>query len=186
MLITHEREKLIQAVIYFAENTRFCGKIKLFKLLYFLDFEHYKITGRAVTGLKYSAWKMGPVPTALFDELESPEPDFANAISLSEIATYNGVGRPMLSLTPNIKFSSELFSKRELKLLADLAKEYREAKADDMIEATHLENMPWDKVFNQQSSPRSEIPYEYALQINEREEMLKIIQEREELIEAIQ
>jgi len=46
--------------------------------------------------------------------------------------------------------------------------------------------MPWDKVFNQQSSPRSEIPYEYALQINEREEMLKIIQEREELIEAIQ
>jgi hypothetical protein len=54
MLINHEREKLIQSVIYFAKNTEFCGKVKLFKLLYFLDFEHYKMTGRSVTGLKYS------------------------------------------------------------------------------------------------------------------------------------
>lgn len=185
MLITHDREKLIQAIIYFAGNTRFFGKIKMFKLLYFLDFEHYKVTGRSVTGLKYSAWKMGPVPTALFDELESPEPDFASAINLSEISTYNGLGRPMLSITSNIKFSNELFSRRELKLMQELVSEYRESKSDDMIEATHLENMPWDKVFNQQSSPQAEIPYEYALQINEREEMLKIIQERTELLEAI-
>src|SRR5450759_2114516 len=130
MLITHEREKLIQAIIYLAKNTRFCGKIKLFKLLYFLDFEHYKITGRSVTGLKYSAWKMGPVPTALFDELESPEPDFAAAISISEINTF--LGKPMLSLNPINEFSSEFFSKRELNLLKKLAIEYREAKADDM------------------------------------------------------
>lgn len=184
MLIKHEREKLIQSIIYLAKNTRFCGKIKLFKLLYFLDFEHYKITGRSVTGLKYSAWKMGPVPTTLFDELESPEPDFASAISISEIATSRG--KPMLSLNPINEFSSELFSKRELKLLERLASEYREAKSEDMIEATHLENMPWDKVFNKQGMPQAEIPYEYALQINEKEEMLNIIREREEMIGAIQ
>lgn len=183
MLITHEREKLIQAIIYFAKNTRFCGKIKLFKLLYFLDFEHYKITGRSVTGLTYSAWKMGPVPTLLFDELESPEPDFAAAINLSEITTYRD--KPMLSLTPINEFSSELFSKRELKLLESLANEYQEAKADDMIEATHLENMPWDKVFNKQASPQAIIPYEYALQVNEKDDMLKMIKERKEMIEAI-
>ena len=82
MLINHEREKLIQVIIYFAKNTRFCGKIKLIKLLYFLDFEYYKATGRSVTGLKYSAWKMGLVPTALFDELEQPDPDFAHAIKI--------------------------------------------------------------------------------------------------------
>ena len=40
MLINHEREKLINAIIYFAKNTRFLGKTKLCKLLYFLDFEH--------------------------------------------------------------------------------------------------------------------------------------------------
>jgi hypothetical protein len=51
MLITHERDKLINAIIFFAKNTRFLGKTKLCKLLYFLDFEHFKETGRPVTGL---------------------------------------------------------------------------------------------------------------------------------------
>lgn len=87
MLITHEREKMIQAIIYFAQNTHYCGKTKLFKLLYFLDFEHYKITGRSVTGLKYSAWKMGSVPTALYEELDLPDPDFASAIKTSQTPT---------------------------------------------------------------------------------------------------
>jgi len=183
MLISHEREKLIQAVIYFAQKTERCGKVKIFKLLYFLDFEHYKITGRSVTGLKYSAWKMGPVPTELFDELESPEPDMAEALEISEIPTYRG--KPMLSLKPIKEFSSELFTKRELKLLERLAHDYKETNADDMIEATHLENLPWDKVYNKESSPQAEIPYEYALRPNEREEMIKMIREREEMIGAI-
>lgn len=183
MLISHEREKLIQTVIYFAQNTKFCGKTKLFKLLYFLDFEHYKVTGRSVTGLKYSAWKMGPVPTRLFDELESPEPDLAEALTISEFPTNRG--KPMLSLKPIKAFSDELFTKRELKLIEQLAKEYSETNADDMIEATHLENLPWDKVYNKESNPQGEIPYNYALNINEREEMLKMISEREDLIRSI-
>ena len=183
MLIQHEREKLIQSIIYFSKNTRFCGKVKLFKLLYFLDFEHYKMTGRSVTGLTYSAWQMGPVPTALYDELDSPEPDFSLAISVSEIAVRNG--NPMLSFVPTCEFSSEFFTKRELKLLEKLATEYGDKKSDDMIEATHLENMPWDKVYNQNGMKRAEIPYDYALAINERDEMLTIIREREEMLEAI-
>ncbi|MBD9356790.1 Panacea domain-containing protein [Methylomonas albis] len=183
MLISHEREKLLQTVVYFAQNTKFCGKVKLFKLLYFLDFEHFKVTGRSVTGLKYSAWKMGPVPTKLFDEIESPEPDFAEALEITEIPTYRG--NPMLSFTPIHPFSNEFFTKRELKLLDKLATEYKNTKAEDMIEATHLENLPWDKVFNQQASPQAEIPYEYALQVNEKDEMLKIVRERKEMIEAI-
>src|SRR3990172_2038157 len=42
MLLSHEREKLINAIIFFADNTRFLGKTKLCKLLYFLDFGHFK------------------------------------------------------------------------------------------------------------------------------------------------
>ena len=65
MLVSHEREKMINAIIYFANHTRHLGKIKLFKLLYLLDFEHFRQTGRSVTGLDYRAWKFGPVPVAL-------------------------------------------------------------------------------------------------------------------------
>ena len=33
MLRDHSREKLLNAVVYFATNTKFCGKTKLYKLL---------------------------------------------------------------------------------------------------------------------------------------------------------
>lgn len=182
MLIRHEREKLIQAVVFFAKNTNFCGKTKLFKLLYFLDFEHYKVTGRSVTGLIYNAWKMGPVPTKLFEEIESPEPDLARAIEVSPIPTAK---KPMLRIEPTQDFDPTHFTKRELKLLDKLANEYRHIQSEDMIEATHLENQPWDQVYNQENRKQAEIPYTYALRKDEYEEMMQLISEREQLLEAL-
>ena len=70
MIVTHHREKLINAIIYFATHTKYCGKTKLLKLLYFLDFSHFKRTGKSVTGLDYFAWGMGPVPKELFKEFD--------------------------------------------------------------------------------------------------------------------
>ena len=55
MIIDHRREKLTQAVVFFGHTMRKLGKVKLFKLLYFLDFEHFRDTGRSVTGLDYFA-----------------------------------------------------------------------------------------------------------------------------------
>ena len=60
MLVSHSRDKLINAILYFAEHTRGLGNIKLFKPLYPLDFEHFRQTARPVTGMEYRAWKMGP------------------------------------------------------------------------------------------------------------------------------
>ena len=82
MLIARDRQKLIQACVYFAANTRNCGKVKLFKLLYLLDFAHFRVTGRRVTGLDYVAWKLGPVPIELMQEWDQLEPDLAEAIDI--------------------------------------------------------------------------------------------------------
>lgn len=73
MRVSHEREKMINANIYFANHTRHLGKIKLPWLLYLLDFEPFSQTGRNVTGLDYHAWKFGLVPVALEQEWEEPE-----------------------------------------------------------------------------------------------------------------
>lgn len=82
MLVSHEREKMINAIVDFANHTRHLGKIKLFKLCYLLDFEHFRQTGRSVTGLDCRAWKFGPVPVALEQEWEEPEPDMADAAAI--------------------------------------------------------------------------------------------------------
>ncbi|OAJ47773.1 Panacea domain-containing protein [Pseudomonas marginalis] len=184
MLITHEREKLIQAIIFFVSNTQHCHKIKLFKLLYFLDFEHFKETGRSVTGSDYSAWPKGPVPVDLMAEIELPQPDMAASIRFSNQAIRNGQ-QVMLNIEPRIEFSSKNFTKRELGLMRRLAEEYRSTLADDMIEATHLENMPWDKVFNQQGARQQRIPYELAIRSQEIDALMRVARDRKELMECL-
>ncbi|MDT0596110.1 Panacea domain-containing protein [Glaciecola petra] len=183
MLINHEREKLINLIIFLSNNTNNCGKIKLFKLLYFIDFEHFKINGRSVTGLKYAAWKMGPVPTELFEEIDKPEPDMAEALEFSLVPT--NIGRPMLTIKPMTHFNDEHFTKRELKIIVNMAKLYADKNAEEMIEATHLENSPWDRVFNKENNKKGEIPYEYALKSGEFDEMLKISKEKKDVREAL-
>lgn len=180
MLITHEREKLINAIIYFAKNTRFLGKTKLCKLLYFFDFEHFKETGRTVTGLDYFAWKMGPVPVELYEEIDMPEPDLAEKVEFAEKPTRRGA---MLVVKPIAGFDDSHFTRRELRILKGLAAEFRDAQADDMIETTHLENQPWHQVYVEEGQRQGRIPYELALRQQEAEAMRDVIAERQAFVD---
>lgn len=184
MLIVHNREKLINTIIYLSTNVEKCGKIKLFKLLYFLDFEHYKLTGRSVTGLDYYAWKMGPVPTRLYDEIQSPEPDMATALRFGEMSVYGGRGT-MMTIETKQAFDDKHFSRRELALMKRLTEQYKDSLADEMIEATHLENSPWYKVYELDGNKQGKIPYELALKQGELDMMLSHIAERDVLVEAL-
>lgn len=185
MLISRHRDKLLNAMTFFLANTKTCGKVKLFKLLYFLDFEHFKQTGRSVTGLDYYAWKMGPVPVDLHEEIDSPEPDMAENFRFEEKSIRNGQ-QTMLILTPQKDFSDEHFSRRELNIMQSLAEKYANSLADEMIEATHLENQPWDKVYNQYNQKQRQIPYLLAVPEADLELMQHVSKERNEALESLQ
>lgn len=182
MIVTHHRDKLINAVIYFATCTKHCGKTKLLKLLYFLDFKHFKQTGKSVTGLDYFAWKMGPVPKDLFEELSGDmRPDLRAAIH--ELPQ----GQEFQKIQPKKKFDSQYFSKKEMTLFKDICFIFKDAKADDMVESTHLQNEPWDRTLKQKGEFKKidymlaidsdivSLPYEEAKdRMQERSEMYKI------------
>lgn len=179
MLLNHEREKMLNAIIFFANRTSFLGKIKLCKLLYFLDFEHFKETGRSVTGLNYFAWPKGPVPVDLFNEVKEPKPDLVEKVRFSETKIGDGY---KLNVEPLVAFDPTHYSKRELAILDRLANEFDKTKAEDMIEATHLENLPWHKIYNELGLKQQLIPYDLALRHQEKAEMLGIVAERKALI----
>ena len=179
MLISHEREKLCEAIVFFAKNTRKLGKTKLFKLLFFLDFEHFKLRGRSVTGLNYFAWPRGPVPKSLFEEFGHPGEDLAACADFSQIQTRRG---GMNLVTATKAFDPKVFSKRELAILKSLAERYKEATADEMVEETHLENRPWHQIYEVAGLRQAEIPYELALNRQEVEEMRRNVRERQEVI----
>lgn len=181
MIITHHREKLINAIIYFAKNTKYCGKTKLLKLLYFLDFSHFKQTGRPVTGLDYYAWGMGPVPKDLFNELSgNMKPDM-------KVAIQDLPDEGFQQIQPKKKFDNQYFSKKEMKLLDDIAFIFQDAKAEAMVEASHLKNEPWDRTLKEKGEFKKidymlavdsevvSLPYSEAMERHEeRAEMIKL------------
>ena len=179
MLITHEREKLINAIIFFAENTNYLGKIKLCKLLYFLDFEHFKETGRSVTGLNYFALPNGPVPVEFFHEVDDPKSDMAEKIDFSYKKIKQG---NMLIVDPIGEFNQSHFSKREMRLMKKLAEEYSDSKTEEMIEATHLENQPWHKIYEELGQRQAEIPYSLATLKQEENVMMATSKERQAIV----
>ena len=180
MLIDHSREKLINAIVYFAQKTKYCGKTKLFKLLYLLDFEHFRQTGRSVTGLNYYAWDKGPVPTSLYYEMKSPKKDLAEKVTIESKETKHE--NPIQLTSAKTNFDSTHFSKRELHILESLSKQFRYITADKIAERTHLVNEPWHKVFQDGKGRDNEIPYEYALSEDEKEFIQYMVSEHKEML----
>jgi uncharacterized phage-associated protein len=160
MLISRDRQKLVNAIVYFASHTRFCGKVKLFKLLYLLDFAHFRETGRSVTGLDYLAWKMGPVPLDLAQEWDELEPDLAAAIDVNPEKVIDYV---RMTVRPKVSFDDSAFTKRELRLMADLAQRFHEDYSQPLINITHFERGPWDKIWDNGRGNNTRIPYSLAI-----------------------
>lgn len=148
MFGSRDREKLINAVIYFLRETKHCHTLKLFKLLNFSDFEHFRQTGRTIFGLDYRALPMGPVPTQLNDELkQGGRADLKAAVALWQ--ERDDLTNELLRrvLKPKVTFDSKFFTKRELSVLARIAEFFKELKAEDMSEFSHMKHLPWAQVY---------------------------------------
>jgi len=127
------KEKRINAIRYFCKNTKDLTETKLYKLLYFLDFLHFKEVGRPVTDLEYFAWNYGPVPAKLFFEIK--EKKAPKEIGKKVKTSFKSLQAPDLNV----------FSEREIEILEKVAFIFKDAKAKDMTEITHLKNEPWHK-----------------------------------------
>lgn len=160
------RKKLLNAVLFFASNTKRVNLGKLSKLLYFLDFIYFNQTGYPSIGLKYYAFEKGPVPRDFWLEIRDadvPE-EFKGRIVLI---------RKMDDFAPNYKEVEihalekpdlSMFTPREIEILEDLAFVYKEATASDMSEVTHLPKQPWDITIREKGKNQ---PIDYLVSIGE-------------------
>jgi len=184
MAITHEQEKLSDAIHFFVKHTKSCGITKLLKLLFFLDFTHFQRTGRSVTGQVYRAWKQGPAPSDVWRELRNGAPTFlSEAVSINYVPSEE-TGKTFAKIVPKRQFDGRFFSKREQRILENLAEIYRDASANDMVEISHLKNSPWDRTLKQQGED-AVIDYMLALdggpsQLDEDEIRARLDEEKEE------
>lgn len=164
MFISQNREKLLNAIIYFVSNTKYCNTIKLFKLLNFLDFEHFRQTGLSVTGLHYQAWRQGPVPRELWNEIHQPGKDLSGAVTVSVVRDELTDEPTRRDFLPKQKFDPSWFTKRELQIMERLVFFFQEATASAMSTYSHSPKMPWKKAYKGDGKPPAEIPYGLVLE----------------------
>lgn len=140
------RKKLLNAVLFFAKNTKHLNQTKLYKLLYFLDFDHFKQTGYPSIGLQYYAFQKGPVPKDFWLELrEGNVPDdFSGRFALIPKTDDFAPSYKELEIRAIESPDMSIFTQRELKILGNLAFIYKDAWAWQISEVTHLPKQPWD------------------------------------------
>lgn len=161
MIRPRSRDRLINAIVYFASNTNYCGKVKLFKLLYLLDFTHFRETGRSVTEMDYVAWKMGPVPLQVEQEWDALDADLAQAI---DIVPERVIDFMRQKVVPKRSFDDSHFTRRELAIMKSLVQQFRDEKTRPLVNLTHEQRGPWDAIWDQGRGNNQRIPYSLAIQ----------------------
>lgn len=134
------RNKLLNAVLFFSRKTLFCNKTKLLKLLYHLDFIHFKQTGYPSIGLTYYTYEKGPVPVRFWKEIQHGvvPSDFKGKLEIE--AKEDAKEYVFKALTnPDLSY----FTPREQDILNMLATKYRNKTATHISEETHLPRQPW-------------------------------------------
>lgn len=186
MLNNSYRKKLLHAVLYFAGKVKNPSKVKIFKLLYFLDFEHFRQTGKSVTNLDYFAFDFGPVPRDFYQEVgdnEMPE-DFAEFMTILPFESEE-TGKKGGIFKVKAKANLTVFSPREQEILEKLVFMFKDVDAKKISDISHFRNHPWDNTIKQHGK-LAKIEYSLALDnealvspddaletTNERQEMLK-------------
>ncbi len=179
-----QREKLVNAVVFFAKKTKCPSLVKMFKLLFFLDFCHFKETGRSVTDLDYRALPFGPVPIDFYNEVKDgfvPD-DMKSYFALVPLETQRDT--PAYEFKPKRPADLSVFSPHEQEILRNISDIFRDATPTQMSEISHLQNQPWDKTIKEKG-PNKPIDYLLALDADAKvsvEDAKELLKERHEML----
>jgi len=153
-MATLNEEKYRNAILYFAQHARYVGRTKLWKLLYYLDFDHYELYLASVTGEQYLRWENGPVPSGGLKMLNRMEA--AGEIAVVSEATRQG--NAIFKVYAVHPCDRTVFADSEWQMLQTVARKWRHHTAREMVAAAHGEP-PW-----QQTKPNDVIDYALALE----------------------
>jgi transcriptional regulator with XRE-family HTH domain len=149
--------KLAEMVVYFSELLQ-PFKTKLNKLLFYADFLMFKKTCQSISGVRYKAIEMGPVPNnfnSIYEYLNNK-----NDISISYKEFPKGYSGEQFFVGQGRRFNAKLFSELELNTLHNVANRFSESTTNEIIELSHMEEA-WQK----DHTEKKIISYLYAFEL---------------------
>jgi putative zinc finger/helix-turn-helix YgiT family protein len=151
-------EKFTEMVVFFSEKIK-PFKTKMNKLLFYADFLMFKQSCFSISGVRYKAIDMGPVPNnfqSIFEYLFNKEE--IDIITTEFPLGYTGEQFISKSDRP---FKACLFSVEELDVLEKIAFAFKQKSTNDMIALSHLE-----EGWKENEKNKNVISYKYAFELN--------------------
>ena len=150
-------EKFTEMVVYFSGKLE-PFKTKMNKLLFYADFLMFKQSCFSISGVRYRAINMGPVP----HNFQSIFEYMANKDEIDIIYTQfpQGYIGEQFKVRKGRVFNANLFSETELKTLEEVSTVFKSTSTNDIVELSHLEDA-WRK----NEKDKSLISYEYAFEL---------------------
>ncbi|WP_028522244.1 type II TA system antitoxin MqsA family protein [Runella limosa] len=152
-------EKFTEMVVYFSKKLS-PFKTKMNKLLFYADFLMFKQSCFSISGVRYKAINMGPVPNnfqSIFEYLSNK-----NEIEILTIEFPDGHIGEQFKAKKNREFNVDLFTEIELKTLEKVSSVFKETSTSDIIKLSHLE-----EAWKSNEKEKKVISYEYAFELNQ-------------------
>ena len=127
------------------------------KLLFYADFLNFKKTCHSISGTRYVAIQMGPVPknfNTIFEYASNK-----NYIDIIQTTFNDGIGE-QFKPNKNHKFRKELFSTEELAIMDIVAKKFKNTSTNEIIKISHKE-----KAWIENKDDHKEINYKYGFDL---------------------
>lgn len=150
-------EKFTEMVIFFSDILK-PYKTKMNKLLFYADFLNFKESGYSISGMRYHAIPMGPVPNKFQSIYEYMNENNDIAIEYTEFGT--DISGEQFKSKVERPFNSELFSVTELEILESVANRFAFTSTKEIIEISHQE-----EAWIQNEKEKNAISYEYAFEM---------------------
>ena len=165
-MVKINEKKYKNVVLFFAKKIQngTLGKLKMMKLLYYLDFDFFEKYGRSVTGDEYLRFDNGPVPRMAEKILKEMKDKEIKITSYKVAEGYNDQQR----IEATEEFDLNVFDKEELMMLEEVADKWEKFTGTEMKTASHGE-APWIS-----TKPNDVIDYNLVYYRNKYGEMANI------------
>lgn len=152
--------KLTEMVVYFAERLN-PWKTQLNKLMFYTDFLMFKKSCFSMSGIRYRAINMGPVP----NNYNSIYEYIANNNDVDVLV--HDFGGEEFKTHPGRNFNANLFDKTELEVLHQVAEKFKEVATKNAATRAIIDISHKERAWLENEQDRKIISYKYAFDLSQ-------------------
>lgn len=137
-------DKLESIIKYIAENYNNLYKVKLMKLLWYIDFIYYKQKQKSMTGLVYLHENLGALPIGNEEILK-----LKSLKVIEEEKLYGEEAQTCYHILPNEKFKTKNLTKEEKEIIDKVLNKFKDYTSKKLVDYMHKEEAYKQTVANQ-------------------------------------